>query len=42
MFIKDHFAEIILSLFDGLMNVFTLGAWTRSQGDVIVNVKVKE
>ena len=42
MYIQDRFTEIVLSLFDGLMNVITLGAWTRSQGDVIVNIKVKQ
>lgn len=41
MQLQDRFAEIILSLFDGVMDLITLGGWSRSRGDVIPNIKVK-
>jgi len=40
MNIQDRFAEIILPVFDALMNLITLGLWTRIQGNRIPNLKV--
>lgn len=43
MFIKDRFAEIILSLLDRIMDWSSRGMWTRIRESAIPNItKVKE
>lgn len=43
MFIKDRFAEIILSLLDRIMDWRSHGMWTRVRESAIPNItKVKE
>jgi hypothetical protein len=38
---KDLLIEFVLQMFDGVVDVFTLGAWSRWQGSRIPNLKVK-
>lgn len=42
MNIQDRMMELFLSAFDGVMNVVTLGAWSRWQGSRVPDLKVKE
>jgi len=37
---KDLIIEFVLSVFDGVMDVLTLGAWTRWQGSRVPNLRV--
>lgn len=37
---KDRIMEILLSAFDGVLNLVTLGAWIRWQGSRIPNLKI--
>lgn len=39
---QDRLAEFFLALFDALMNLITLGLWSRIQGNRIPNLKIKK
>jgi hypothetical protein len=41
-FQQDRFAEILLPLFDALMNIITLGIWGAVQGMRRPNLKVRK
>lgn len=42
MNLKDHLAEILLSLFDALMNIITLGIWSHVRGAYVPKIKNTE
>lgn len=41
MNLQDRITEIVLSALDAVLDIFTLGAWTRARGAVVPNIKVK-
>jgi len=42
MNIQDRLAEIVLSLFDGIMDLITLGKWSQVRGSKIPNIHIKK
>jgi len=42
MNVQDRIVEIFLSLFDHIMDLFTLGKWTQIRGGVVPNIKIKK
>jgi Cu/Ag efflux pump CusA len=38
----DHVIEYLLRTLDGVLDVVSLGGWSRWQGSKVANVKVKE
>lgn len=42
MNLQDRLAELLLTALDGLIDLITLGVWSRWQGSTVPRLKVKE